>query len=509
MSRRIGAEETIRRRVCRETAATAIARTSDAPLVVDEASRLVLGRKPRDANLRRDASATTHSHDSPSDESLRALAPGAARCEDARVPRALRLLALVFAAWLVLGFALATPAVRAADAPPPPLETCAAIRALSREQAARQLPLRVRGVVTLVPADAGGNFTVDDGMGVWVRVSDAPASAVVAALRPGDLVEVEGRTNEGHFAPIIAATAIRRAGRGALPVPRDVTQLDLESGRHDSQRVTIGGVVLSVENVARVGRTEVKLLVSTPTGGFAFILYAPQPVAAASLVDAEVSLTGVFLAFFNSRRQFLGARVLTNDPADLRVVRAPPADAFAAPEVSLRETAGFSAQGAELHRRRVRGTVTLSKAGKFFYVQEKPHALRINTRQPDALQPGDVVEAAGFFQLAHHRAEMHEAVFRKIGHEPPPAPEIIVRQQALVQEPRSSSAPAVDYDDYLVALRGRLISVEAKPGEPLRLNLESDGVLTPAEFAGAVDARFAESLRVGSELLVSGVCALT
>ena len=405
---------------------------------------------------------------------------------------------------------LCVPFLRAQEAGVSVLTSCAEVRGLSPDRAARQLPVRVSGVVTLVPPDAGGSFTLDDGTGIWVawqRGSEPTADNPV--LRPGDRVEVEGRTHEGHFAPTIAATGVRVVARGTLPEPRRITQLDLESGVHDSQRVTIAGVVQAAENLARAGYDELRLLVSTPTGNFAFIHYAPNPVPAESLIDSEISLTGVFLAYFNSRRQFLGVRVLTNDPGDLRVLRPPAADAFDAPEVLLSDTTGFTSKGTALHRRRVRGTVTLGKPGHYFYIQEKPHALRINTRQLDELQPGDVVEAAGFFQLEHHRAEMHEAVFRRIGRRPAPEPEEIVRQQALVQEPRSTSAPPQDYDDYLVALRGRLVSFDLKQGEPLRLNLECDGVLVPAEFAGPSGAGFIASLRPDSELLVSGICAVT
>ncbi len=425
-----------------------------------------------------------------------ALAPRRLCCDDGLVPRVIPALAACFLGALLLP----------AQAPKTPeLTTCAAVRALSREQAAAQLPVRVRGVVTLAPPEARPNFTLSDGTGVWV----GPTPGNAAAVQPGDLVEVEGRTHEGHFAPTIEADQVRVVGRAPLPEARRLTQLDIDSGWHDSQRVTITGVVQAEENVPRTGRSELRLIVSTPTGNFTFIQYAASPFPAGSLIDSEVSLTGVLLAYFNSRRQFLGVRVLTNDPGDLRVQRPPPADAFEAPEVPLSDSNGFSYQGTDRHRRRVRGTVTLCKPGHYFYIQEKPHALRINTRQADALQAGDIVEAAGFFQLEHHRAEMHEAVFRRIGRQSAPEPEEIARWQALVQEPRSRSAPVQDYDDYLVALRGRLISFDLKQGEPVRLNLEVDGVLVPAEFTGPSDARFVASLRPDSELLVSGICAVT
>ncbi|MBL9201572.1 MAG: ATP-binding protein [Opitutaceae bacterium] len=389
------------------------------------------------------------------------------------------------------------------------LTSCAAVRALTPRQAAARMPTKVQGVVTLVPADAGGNFTLDDGTGVWVRIEGPEVLTSLPALKPGDLLEVTGVTHEGHFAPTIVAHAVRLIGTAPLPRPRRVTLLDTESGAHDSQRVTAAGVVQAAEIVPRLNRIEVRVRVSTPTGGVAFTLFTTEDFRVDGLVDAEVSISGVFLAYFNSRRQFIGARVLTNSPGDLRILRPRAAEAFDAPEVALSDVTGFSARQSDLHRRRVRGTVTLSKPGHYFYLQEKPHAVRVNTRQTDVLQPGDIVEAAGFFQLEHHRAEMHEAVFRRVGRGPPPEPEEIVRQQALVQEPRATSAPSQDYDDYLVSLRGRLLSVDAKQGEPLRLNLECDGVLVPAEFTSPPKADFITALRADSELLVSGICAIT
>ncbi|MDP3070476.1 MAG: sensor histidine kinase [Opitutaceae bacterium] len=391
-----------------------------------------------------------------------------------------------------------------------PLVTCAAVRALPHREAARGLPVAIRAVVTLTPSDAPGKLTVDDGTGIWISTTvGSPAEADVMRARLGDVVEIEGITHEGHFAPTIVAKRVRISGRGALPEPRPLAYLGPASGAHDCQRVTLTGVVQAAEHLPRTGRTELRLLVSTPTGPFTFLLYDGGPTDPTSLIDSEVSLTGVFFAYFNSRRQFIGARLFTNDPADVQIVRPPPVDAFAVQQVALPDAASFSPAGADLHRRRVRGTVTLSKPGHYFYLQEGRHALRINTRQPDVLTPGDEVEATGFFELQHHRAEMKEAVFRRLGRNAPPAPVEITRQQTLVAEPRGFDTPVQDYEDFLVALRGRLVSVDHKQGEPLRLNLECDGVLVPAELSGPADPAWVDSLRSDSALRVSGVCVMT
>ena len=412
--------------------------------------------------------------------------------------------------FLALLGVLAPTNLRAQAQAPTPLATCASIRALSEIQAARGLPVLITAVVTLLPSDAPGKLTVDDGTGIWVTsLPSTEAEAAAGRARVGDLVEIEGRTHEGHFAPTIIAQRLRIVGRAKLPAARRLDYLGSESGLHDSQRVTITGIVQAAEIQTRGEQSELKLLVSTPTGRLTFNLSDGGAFTPSSLIDSRVSLTGVFRAYFNSRRQFLGVRIDTNEPHDLKIVQPAVADAFGVPELSLAEAAGFSAQGTDAHRRRVRGTVTLCNPGHFFYIQDEKYGLRINTRQTDVLQPGDVVEATGFFQLQHHRAEVTEALFRRIGRVAAVQPEEIARQQALVSEPRATDTPAQDFDDFLIALRGTLVSIDHKQGEPLRLYLECDGVLVSAEFSAAPERKFIASLRPDSVLRVSGVCALT
>ncbi len=413
----------------------------------------------------------------------------------------LGVIAMVIAAtWVAAGAEPTTPA---------PLTSCAEVRALSREEAKEGRPVHLRGVVMFVPPWPL-HCTISDGTGIWVgppaverRVHPFPD------LRPGDLVEVWGHTNEGHFAPIVAADRVEVIGRAPLPEPQRIEPVALESGFFDSQRVLIDGVVQAAEIATWEGRPLLRLRISTPVGEFTYEVFANPPPSPSSLIDAEVSVTGVLLSYFNTRRQYLGARVSSNDPANLVVLRPPPGDAFAAPQVPLSDVMMFSIAQPDRHRRRVRGTVTLCKPGHYLYVQDHTHSLRINTRQRDTFKPGDVVEAAGFFHLKHNKAEMYHALLRGVSRDTPPDPIEITREMAFIREPRNMAAQRRDYDDSLVALRGTLISIDHKPGEPLRLNLECDGALVPAEFSTAADAAVLTALQPGTSLRVSGICEVT
>lgn len=399
------------------------------------------------------------------------------------------------------GQGAATPAV---------LTTCALVRSLPRTEAARGLPVQVRGVVTVIPPAAGGGFTLDDGTGVWVarpQVREVRERATVLAA--GDLVEVTGRSLEGHFNPSIAATTVRVVGRSSLPPARVISPLDLGTGALDSQRVSITGVVEAAELIKRGERTELRLVVNTPGGQFSYALFGETEFDPNRLIDSEVSVTGVFLAFFNARRQFLGVRIWSHFSTDLSVLAPAREDAFAAPSGTLSDSTVDSVQGGSLHRRRIKGVVTLCKPGRYFYLQDEHHALRVSTQQRDVLHPGDVVEVAGFFHLEHHRAEMSEAVFRRVGRTVAPAPLPITAQAIFpTGEQREKYLPP-DYDDRLVTMRGSLVSLESRSGEPWRLNLDWEGVLIPVELAVRPDTAALAALRPGSELRVTGVCALS
>lgn len=79
-----------------------------------------------------------------------------------------------------------------------PLTRIADIRALTREDAAKALPVQVRGVVTWRSAD--GQFTVQDASaGIWIGVNRARRTQVWAmndttapTIAVGQLVEIEG-----------------------------------------------------------------------------------------------------------------------------------------------------------------------------------------------------------------------------------------------------------------------------------------------------------------------------
>lgn len=383
------------------------------------------------------------------------------------------------------------------------LTKCTDVRTLSRGEAASGLPVRLSGVVTF--SNAVNGFVLDDGSGIWINLHLRTA---VLPL-PGERVRVEGRTGEGRFAPVVLARRLTQLGVAPLPPAQDLIGSAMRSAEMDCRRVRVKGVVRCQIAVQPGDGHVAALVIATPHGLIPFQLFGEEPYVGTEWEDAEVEVTSVCRMIFNARGQPQGVRLTGNTLDDLRVTRPAPADAFSAPLVPLDEVLRFSSAGPILHRRRVVGTVTLSQPGKFFYLQEGPHALRVNTRQSDQLASGDRVEVSGFLDITHNKARLEEGRFRRIGSGAVAMPAKIAVEQVLGTSTYPWRDANLDFDDRLIAVEGRLLTVEDRRHEGWRLNLERAGILVPVEFAPGTDIRALETLAPGTELRVRGVCALT
>ena len=124
----------------------------------------------------------------------------------------------------------------------PTLTTAEQVRELTADQANRGYPVRLRAVVTYIDSAVGDFFVQDATAGIYVNESNGSLH-----FRPGDLLEIEGVTEEPDFAPQIAKPRYRVLGRAPLPRPRKVRLGDLLSTHEDSQWVQLEGIVQDVE----------------------------------------------------------------------------------------------------------------------------------------------------------------------------------------------------------------------------------------------------------------------
>lgn len=136
-----------------------------------------------------------------------------------------------------------------------------AVRRLGAEQASQGYAVKIRGVVTDdVPAP--DFFVQDSTAGIYVEGSHFPEFQ----HHLGDIVEVEGVTGPGKFAPAIRERSFRVLGQGAVPEGRLHAFSELADAQMDSQWVKVRGIIRSA-SIDRTSWREMVLALRVDNSG--------------------------------------------------------------------------------------------------------------------------------------------------------------------------------------------------------------------------------------------------
>ena len=165
-------------------------------------------------------------------------------------------------------------------------------------------------------------FIQDDTAGIYLQ-----ASTNTPSLYPGQVVEIDGTSSPGEFAPVVVPKRVLVVGTAPLPVAKPVTYEQLASGKEDSQFVEITGVVRSIQ----LHEASQHYLIEIATGGGRLSVYARQlPVKRSEeLLDSTVRVRAVCLTQFNHKRQLFAIRLMVPRPEDFVVERPALQDPFA------------------------------------------------------------------------------------------------------------------------------------------------------------------------------------
>ncbi|HEX4265570.1 MAG TPA: histidine kinase [Verrucomicrobiae bacterium] len=288
------------------------------------------------------------------------------------------------------------------------LTNAADVLALSVEEAKRNVPVMVRGVVTEAEPTWGGQFFVqDDTSGVFVenRSDEHP--------EPGDLVEVKGVTQPGFYAPIISRPTWTVLGTAPLPKARRVSSEQLMSGIEDGQRIEVSGIVRAVGSR---GGNDANLDVEIVSSGNRIHVFPKRPagIDPQSLVGARVRVRGTLAASFNEALRHLVSVVLFVPMADDFIIeQMEGANPFDKPIIPLSGIAEYRRDIKPGQRVHVKGVVTLQRPGQDFFLHDASGGLHVQTPQAGKLVVGQVIDVVGFPDFDHFLPVLNDAIFRK------------------------------------------------------------------------------------------------
>lgn len=375
------------------------------------------------------------------------------------------------------------------------LTRAADVHALTQEEASQGLPVRLRGVVLgeAEPRRSEGGkaalVILDDTEGIYLWGDQALASGIAR----GDVVDVDGVSDPGGFAPGVVMRRVTRLGSGRIPEPKRVTFEQLLSGRLVAQWVEVTGIVRSSEPRSQDPRTS-KLELAT--GGGRLSVQVNMELPPGAYVGAEVRLRGICFSRHNTNRQVLSPLLLVPRGVPVSVEVPPPAHPADPPSGSVARLLQFGSQGAYGHRVQVRGVVTHHRPGERLWIRDGERGLRSYSRQPEPLRPGDEVDVLGFLNrgAGDYTPVLEDAVFKRRGTRPPPLP-----------IPLTSVAAALKHDEDLVQLDAVLAEMrQAQEGWALTLLWNASPVKAVVRLPAA--AAPPPEWRLGSIVRVAGIC---
>ncbi len=400
-------------------------------------------------------------------------------------------------------------------APLPLLTRIQDIRALSQADGERGYPVHIRATVTHFDENLVTTLVVHDGtLGQFVQPPEADQINAVGdwkTLKAGDLVEIEGHTMHGGFAPDVRPTRIRRIGRAPMPMAKSIAFSQMLTGRYDCDYVEVEGVIQKAWPAGTERSRVMYAEVAIEDGLVRAAFWDSSPADLSRFIDARVKLRGNIGTIFGNTGQLRGVSLFAGRIRDV-VVLEPAPDPFSLPERSIQKIYNYSPSGEVNRRIRVRGVVTAAVSGhpvampdfttqatfqyvvNILYLKSETGDVRVETASTPEVRPGDIVEAAGFPAVTPGKPLLRNAVFRVVGHGNEPSPQTITSANVLTP----------DHDAALVRMNAQLLSVLANSAERVLVLRVGDTVFDAGLDLTQNDIPIGD-IRPGSVLLVTGV----
>ena len=212
--------------------------------------------------------------------------------------------------------------------------------------------------------------------------------------------------------------------------------------------------------------------------------------------DAGVLISGVVFTRCNSRQELVGISIETSRVEDVQIYRPGGRDPFGVQLLETGRLRAFVPGGYSQHRRRVQGTVTLSKPG-LLYLQGPVGGTRVSTRsQEQSHALGEVVEVAGFVETYQGSSELAGSLTRKKADGAPIQP---------VEFAISGVSDPGNFDGMLVRIHGVVLESHQSPAG-IEMLLSDAGKSFQAILLDPPPTMFL--LKPGSEVSLTGVAEM-
>lgn len=369
------------------------------------------------------------------------------------------------------------------------LESVAEVRRLPLEEAKREYPVRIRGVITYYDSSWTMCFVQGATEGIYVHTHSQPLD-----IASGQLVIVSGYTGPGDFAPIIMNPKFDVIGKAPMPRDKSIPFAELLSGSADSQWIEINCVVRAIKDMGPTFQLEI---IPSDSGGAICYVTIPKSSGRFSppdLVGSRVEIEAVCATEFDDSRRLKGVHFLCPGFRHIRVVESSLTDPFSIPITQISGAFQFQPNLVNNRRLHVEGSVTWTDGGGNFFLQDVTGGLKVHSKAA-RVAVGQQLHVVGFRSVKESTPALEHALVRAVGD----APEVGAREIA-----------ALDAFDKASQLEGRLLRMNGKllesrrTADGIELALQDDNSLFTALLLGTIPGWLAQ-VEPGSALQITGV----
>ena len=390
------------------------------------------------------------------------------------------------------------------------LTTTAELRTLTEGQAheGRSFDLMAQIIHKYVGVTGCAFAIWDETGGFEIKAEDNPESF---SYESGDIIRWRGKTTTTDDREV-CAKAFRTELIGKKPLPTVIAADPrlIPSGTYNFRRIRLTGLVsdafrdeidpgnlylvLQTDGCTVYAATQDKSLTATDISG---------------LVNAEVGIIGTCMPAHNGHRIFLGPRLQVAGKPDISILRAPPADPFAVPQ--LEDIHHVRASDiTKLGRRKTAGYVTATWQRHNLMLQSDAEInLRVNLSDDDALPSvGDRIEVVGTPETDLFHLNFTRARWKRLNSASPAANTRAqdISAKLLLFDEQGERKYKPQHQGKLFRVTGIVHSLPPTDDPTARMMIDCDGNLIPIDASSCTDAL--SGLNPNSKVAVVGVCVL-
>lgn len=363
----------------------------------------------------------------------------------------------------------------------------AQVISLSSQEAAKNYPVRVKGVVVCRNFGMNLFFLADETACIYLY-----QTIPLPGFEDGDLVEVVGCSGPGRFTPVITASNVTFLAKSKVPAPKVITSSDLSEARIDAQWVEISGIVHTMQQEGDFWHADL----CSGNAHLPVWILSGSPHEDTIYRDARVRFQGIATAEVNNNGQLTGYKLMVPSFANVLVQEQGTASPFGLPVQQGRSLMSF-ARGQNWDRQvHVQGVVTLHVPGDAIYLRDSSGGFRIRTSQQRTLAPGTRADVVGFPQRGTIAPELVNCLIKAGSIGPRPSP--LSRTLTLTEKDASE----------LVSIEAELLNIELGPDRCHTLFLKTESQTIKARVIAPSPGGI-PMWRPGSLLRVEGVYTVT